>query len=256
MKLRLLTAASSGFALVLALATGAQAAEIRLLASNAMKTVLADLAPKFEQASQHKLLITFGTAAGLKGEIEKGAAVDVALITTGGIDDLIKQGKLATGSRLELARSGAGVAIRKGAPKPAIGTADAFKKTLLDAKSITYVEQGATGIYLKTLFEKMGIAEQMKAKTKFSKSAAEAVANGEAELGFTQIAEILPYAGAEVLGPLPAEYQLHTSFSLGSGPNAQNDATKALVAFLSTPAAAAVIKAKGLEPVAKAAPGL
>jgi molybdate transport system substrate-binding protein len=225
----------------------AQAAEVRVLASNAMKTVLEDLAPKFEKGSAHKLVLVFGTAAALKGEIEKGAAVDVALLTDGAINDLVKQGKL--GAAAALAGSGAGVAIKKGAAKPDLSSSDAFKKMLLDAKSIAYVEQGATGIYLKSLFEKLGVADQIKGKTKFVKSAAEAVERGEAEFGFTQISEILPYPGAELAGPLPAEIQLRTNFSSGIGANAKDPAAaKAFVQFLASPAAAAVIKAKGLDP--------
>ena len=239
--------ALAAIAAALAFGAPAQGAEIKVLSSNALKTVLEDLGPKYEKATENKLAITFGTAAALKVEIEKGAAVDVAILTDAGIHDLVNKGKL--GTRTPLARSGAGVAIKKGAPKPDISTTDAFKKTLLAAKSIAYVEQGATGIYLKTLFEKLGIADQIKAKTKFVKSAAEAVANGEAEIGFTQISEILPYAGAEVAGPLPADIQLYTNWSTGRGvgPNAITGET--LIKFMLTPASAAVFKAKGLDPL-------
>ena len=240
---KLAWAAAAAFAL----SVPAQAAEVRVLASNAVKTVLEDLVPKFEKSSEHKVVLVFGTAAALKGEIEKGAAVDVALLTDGAINDLVKQGKL--GSAAALAGSGAGVAIKKGAAKPDLSSTDAFKKMLLDAKSIAYVEQGATGIYLKALFEKLGVADQIKGKTKFVKSAAQSVAGGEAEIGFTQISEILPYAGAEVAGPLPADIQLRTNFSSGIGASAKDPAAaKAFVQFLATPSAAAVIKAKGLDP--------
>jgi molybdate transport system substrate-binding protein len=238
-----------GFAI--AAASGAQAAEIRVLSSNAVKTVLEELAPRFEKATEHKLALTFGTAVGLKGDIEKGAAVDVAILTASAVDDLIKQGKLA-GSRTDLARSSAGMAVRKGAPKPDISTTEAFKRTLLNAQSIAYVEQGGTGIYLKGLLERLGIAEELKAKTKLLPStnpAAHAVANGEAEIGMTQISEILPYAGAELVGPLPAEIQLYTVFSVGTGASAkEQDAAKTLIKFLTSPDAAPVFKAKGLDP--------
>jgi molybdate transport system substrate-binding protein len=232
---------------VFTLAVSAQAAEVRVLASNAVKTVLEDLKPQFEQSSEHKLVLVFGTAAGLKGEIEKGAPVDVAILTDAGVNDLVKQGKLS--SAAALAGSGAGVAIRRGAAKPDLTSTEAFKKMLLDTKSLAYVEQGATGIYLKSLFKKLGVADAIKDKTKFVKSAAEAVANGEAEIGFTQISEILPYPGAEVAGPLPADIQLRTSFSSGIGAAAKDQgAARAFVQFLATPASAAVIKAKGLDP--------
>src|SRR5215475_9546995 len=183
-------------ATALTFGTATHAAEIKVLSTNALKTALEDLSPKFEQSSEHKLAITWGTAAQLKVQIEKGAAFDVAVITDAGAEDLIKQGKLA--SRTPLARSGIAVAIKKGAPKPELRSVDDFKKMLLSAKTIAWVEQGASGIYLKGVFERLGITEQVKGKLIPVKAAGEAVANGEAEIGFTQVSEILPYAGAEV----------------------------------------------------------
>jgi molybdate transport system substrate-binding protein len=191
----------------------AQASEIKVLSSNALKTVLEDLGPKFEKATENKLTITFGTAAELKVAIEKGAAVDVAVLTDAGVDDLIKQGKLA--SKTALARSSIAVAIKKGAPKPDLSSVDSFKKMLMAAKSIAWVEQGASGIYLKGLFERLGIAEQIKGKLKSVKASSEAVANGEAEIGFTQVSEILLYPGAELGGMLPPDIQSHTNFAPG-----------------------------------------
>ena len=233
-------------AAAIALCAPAHADQIKVLSTNAVKTVLEDLGPKFEQSSGHKLAITWGTAAQLKEQIEKGAAVDVAVITDAGVNDLIKQGKLA--SHTALARSGIAVAIRKGAPKPALASADDFKAMLLSAKSIAWVEQGASGIYLKGVFERMGIADQLKDKLKPVRAAGQAVANGEAEIGFTQVSEIMPYAGADVGGMLPPGVQLFTTFSLGVQSKDSKPA-EALVKFLTTPAAAAVIKAKGLEPL-------
>jgi len=243
MTIRILAVAAT--AVALALGAPAGATEIKVLSSNAVKTVLEDLGPKFEKASEHKLVFTWGTAATLKGEIEKGAAVDVAVLTDGAVDDLIKQGKLA--SRTPLARSGIAVAIKKGAPKPDLGSTEAFKKLLLSAKSIAWVESGASGIYLKGLFEKLGVAEQIKGKLKAVKAAGEAVANGEAEIGFTQVSEVLPYPGAEVGGMLPSDIQSTTNFALGVQSKDSKPA-EALIKFLTTPEAAAVIKAKGLEP--------
>jgi molybdate transport system substrate-binding protein len=233
-------------ATALTFGTAAHAAEIKVLSTNALKTVLEDLGPKFEQSSGHKLAITWGTAAQLKVQIEKDAAFDVAVITDIGADDLIKQGKLA--SRTALARSGIAVAIKKGAPKPDLRSVDDFKKMLLSAKSIAWVEQGASGIYLKGVFERLGVTEQIKGKLISVKAAGEAVANGEAEIGFTQVSEILPYAGAEVGGMLPPDIQLFTPFSIGVHSKDSKPA-EALVKFLTTPAAAAVIKVKGLEPL-------
>jgi molybdate transport system substrate-binding protein len=233
-------------AAALAFSTSALAAEITVLSTNALKTVLEDLAPKFEQSSGNKVAITWGTAAGLKVQIEKGAAFDVAVITDAGADDLIKQGKLV--SRTPLARSGIAVAIKKGAPKPELRSADDFKKMVLSAKSIAWVEQGASGIYLKGVFERLGITDQIKGKLVAVKAAGEAVANGEAEIGFTQVSEVLPYAGAEVGGMLPADIQSFTIFALGIH-SKESKPTEALVKFLTTPEAAVVIKAKGLEPL-------
>jgi molybdate transport system substrate-binding protein len=167
------------------------------------------------------------------------------VITDAGADDLIKQGKLA--SRTALARSGIAVAIKKGAPKPDLRSVDDFKKMLLSAKSIAWVEQGASGIYLKGVFERLGIADEIKGKLKPVKAAGEAVAQHEAEIGFTQVSEILPFAGAEVGGMLPPDVQSFTSSSVAA--QAKDSApAEALVKFLKTEAAADVIKAKGLEP--------
>jgi molybdate transport system substrate-binding protein len=233
-------------AAVLAFSSTAHAAEIKVLSTNALKSVLLDLGPKFEKSSGDKLAITWGTAAELTPQIAKGAAVDVAVITDSGVDGLIKQGKLASGT--PLARSGIAVAIKKGAPKPKLGSADDLKALLLSAKSIAYVATGASGIYLKGVFERLGVADAIKDKLKSVGAAGEAVANGEAEIGFTQVSEILPFAGADVGGMLPADVQSFTSFSLGVQ-NKDSKPAAELVKFLKTPEATAVIKAKGLEPL-------
>jgi molybdate transport system substrate-binding protein len=240
------------FALAIFAAGAANAAEIKVFASNALKTALEELAPQFEKATEHKLTFNFNAAAMLKAEIEKGAAFDLAILGGPAADDLIKQGKLVAATRTEIARSVAGLAVKKGSPKPDISTTEAFKHALIDAKSICYVEQGATGIYLTGLLERLGIAEQLKAKTKLlppSNPAAHAVANGEAEIGMTQISEILPYAGAELVGPLPAEIGLYSVYPAAVGAGAKEpDAAKALIKFLAAPAAIPVFRSKGLEP--------
>ena len=233
-------------AAALTLGGPAHATEIKVLSTNALKTVLEELGPKFEQSSENKLTITWGTTTQLKTQIEEGAALDAALVTDAVADDLIKRGKLAT--RTALARSGIAVAIKKGAPKPDLRSADDFKKMLLSAKSIAWVEQGQSGIYLKGLFQRLGVAEQIKNKLISVKAAGQAVADGEAEIGFTQISEVLPYAGAEVGGMLPPDIQLFTNFVIGIREKDSKPA-EALVKFLTTPAAAAVIKLKGLEPL-------
>jgi molybdate transport system substrate-binding protein len=246
-------AAAAGISMLAPFGAGAaDAAEIKVLVSNALKSTMEELAPQFEKASEQKLLMTFGAAAEIKTSIEKGSAVDVAILTAEVTDDLIKEGKLTAGGRADIARSGAGVAGRKGAPKPDIGTTDAFKRALLDAKSIAYVAAGATAPYILGLFERLGIADQVKSKLKpqpTSNPAAKAVANGEAELGITQISEILPYTGAELVGPLPADIQLYTVYPAAiAADTKESDAAKALIKFLTAPAAVAVLKAKGLSP--------
>jgi molybdate transport system substrate-binding protein len=155
MKRYVLTAAAVGFGMIVSSLSAANAAEIKVISSNALKTVLQELAPAFEKATEHKLVFTWGAAVPLKAQIEKGEAFDLAVLTTAGIDDLIKQGKLVAATRANLATSGAGVAVRKGAPKPDIGTVEAFKRALLNAKSVAYVEQGGTGIYLKQLLPRL-----------------------------------------------------------------------------------------------------
>jgi len=220
------------FALALFTAGAVDAAEIKVLASNALKTALEELGPQFEKASEHKLSFTFNAAVPLKAEIEKGVAFDVAILSAPITEDLVKQGKLVAATRADIARSGAGLAVKRGAPKPDISTTEAFKR--------------------KGLFERLGIAEQLKSKTKLlppSNPAAQAVANGEAEIGMTQISEILPYAGAELVGPLPAEIQLSSVYSAAVGTGAKEvDAAKAFIKFLTAPTAIPVLKAKGLEP--------
>jgi molybdate transport system substrate-binding protein len=246
-------AIAAGVSLLALLGAGAaDAAEIKLQVSNALKSTMEELAPQFEKATENKLVITFGAAAEIKTAIEKGAPLDVAILTTAVTDDLVKEGKLTATGRADIARSGAGLAGRKGAPKPDISTTEAFKRALLDSKSIAYVAAGATAPYILGLFERLGIADQVKPKLKpqpTSNPAAKAVANGEAELGITQISEILPYAGAELIGPLPAEVQLYTVYpaAVAAGTKVP-DGANALIKFLTSPAAIAVLKAKGLSP--------
>jgi molybdate transport system substrate-binding protein len=253
--MRVVTAIASAACISTLAAFGAgveNAAEIKVLASNALKSSIEELAPQFEKASEYKLIVTFGAAAELKTSIEKGAPVDVPILTIAVTDDLIQEGKFTAVGRIDIARSGAGVAGRKGASKPDISTTDAFKRALLDAKSIAYVEAGAIASYLKNLFERLGIAEQIKPKLKpqpTSNPPAKAVANGEAELGITQISEILPYADAELIGPLPAEIQIYTVYPAAVAADTKEpDAAKALIKYLTTPAAIAVLMANGLSP--------
>ena len=235
-------------ALALAPVASVGAAEVTLPCSNALKTVMDELGPQFEKASGNKLTIVYGSTGVLKARVDKGEAFDLAIFGAGAIDGLIKDGKLV--NRSEVASSGMGVAIRKGAPKPDLSTAGAFKRAVLNSKSIAFSQDGVSGVYLKGLFERLGIADEVKAKTHHGRGA-EMVAEGKAELGVTQISEILPVAGAELAGPLPPGIQQVTAFPAAIGTAAkQPDAAKALLKFLASPEAARVIKSKGLEPPA------
>ena len=225
-------------------------ADIKVLSTNGVATVLRELAPQFERAKGHKLAITLGATAKLKHQIGEGAAFDVAILTAEATDDLIKQGKI-TGSRADLAKSGVGVAVRAGARKPDIGTAEAFKRALIEAKSVAYSAQGMSGIYFASLLERLGIADEVKPKAKVQQGVptGEAAARGEAELAVQQISELLPVAGIELVGPFPAELQLYTVFSAGLGAQAaQKEAGQALIDFLSAQMTKPVLAAKGLEP--------
>jgi molybdate transport system substrate-binding protein len=233
----------------LLLASQAQAADIKVLASTAVKTTLEELAPQFEKATGNKVDITFGPATALKAKIDEGTAFDVAILAAPVTDSLAGSGKLDLPATT-IAHSGIGLAIRKGAPKPDISTTEAFKRTLLNAKSIGVTAAGASGVYLKTLFEKLGIADDLKPKLKLLAGAAgEAAGAGEVEIGMTQISEILPYASAELLGPLPPDIQSYTYFSAAaSAASKEADVAKAFIKYLAAPSALAVIKAKGMEP--------
>jgi len=240
-------AAAIALAIMLA-PVAAEAAEVTLLISNALKTVFEELVPRFEKATGHKLAIAYGSTNPLKARIEKGEAFDLTILGETAIDDLIKQGKLVATTRVVVARSGMGLAIRSGTIKPDIGTTEAFKRTLLNAKSIGYLEGGLTGTYLKVLFERLGIADSMKSKHKSTRGG-EAVAKGEVELGLTQMSEILHEPGAELAGPLPPEIQNYTNFLSAVATGArQADAARALLKYLASPDAARVMKANGLEP--------
>jgi molybdate transport system substrate-binding protein len=221
--------------------------ELRVTSSNALKPMLEQIAPEFESATGHKLVFTWGQA-----DILKGSSFDLAVLTAAVIDELIMQGRLIGATRTAVAASMAGLAVGKGAAKPDIGTVESFKRALLEASSITFAEQGGTGTYLKALFLRLGIADALTGKfrpLRLKQGPAEAVANGEAEIALTQISEILPYAGAELVGPLPSEIQITTTYVAAVGVGAPHgDAAAALIKLITAPAAASVLRAKGLEP--------
>jgi len=253
MKIISLTAATMfGLMTLLAESAAAEAAEVKVLCAAAMRSVMNELGPRFERATGQQVTIRFDTVGVLKRQIDTGESFDVAILTTPLIDEVIKEGKIAAGTRANVARSGLGMIVRKGAPKPDINSADAFKRAMLNTKSISYAKEGATAIYLASLFERLGITEQMKAKTRFPPTGrlVQFVAEGEAEFGLAAISTFEEAPGAELLGLLPTELQSYVGYSAGVGTAAKEaDAGKALINFLKAPAAVPVLKAKGMEPM-------
>jgi len=232
----------------------AAAAEIKVLTAGAFKQVLVALLPDFERTSGHKVVVENDTVGALTKRIEGGETFDLAVLTPAAVDALASKGKLVSGSRANLARVGIGVVVKEGAPKPDVGSLAAFKQALLAAKSVAYIDPaagGSSGIYVAGLLDKLGIAAEVKPKAKLipGGAVAEHVARGEAELGIHQISEILPVKGVTLVGPLPADIQNYTVYAAALGAQAkESDAAKALLKALSGPAAAEVLKSKGMEP--------
>jgi molybdate transport system substrate-binding protein len=231
----------------------ARAAEIKLLCAVALQPGMVALMPDFEKSSGHKVTIAYGTAGAVADRVQKGEAADIVISAAPLVDQLQAQGKVVAGSRVIIAKVGVGVFVRKGAVKPDISSADAFKRSMLAARSIAYPDPaggGASGIYVASLLERLGIAAEMKPKTKLStlETLYASVASGEVEIGFNQISEILAQPTVELAGPLPSAIQNYTQFAPGivTG-TSQTDAAKALVTFLYSPAAKTVLKAKGFE---------
>jgi molybdate transport system substrate-binding protein len=232
-----------------------QAGEVKLLSALVMKPALTDLSGSFERTSGHRLAIAYDSAGAVTKRIQSGEAADVAIIQKPAIEALIKEGKIVSGSNVILARSGVAVAVRAGAAKPDISSVDALKRTLLAAKSIAYPVPDAghaSGIHFLGVIERLGIAEQVNAKAKFMKgSVAEFAAQDSAEIVISQPMEILATPGYQLVGWLPEELQDRERFTWALGVTAKAmdpDAARTLIRFLSSPAAAAVIKAKGMEP--------
>lgn len=247
----LAVAAKCGFMILLAHGFAAEAAEIKVLIARALRPVLHEVGPQFERETGHKLVIQYGAVGELKRLIEGGEQFDVAILTTPLMEDLAKQGKIGANTRANIARSRIGVYVRAGAPKYDIKSADAFKRAMLNAKSISYPREGASAMYLATLFERLGIAEQMKAKTKYAPGgrSAKSVADGEAEIGLVIITAGEPVPGVELLGPLPAELQVFIGYTGGVGAATKEAKVgKAFIEFLKAPAAVPVLKANGMEP--------
>jgi molybdate transport system substrate-binding protein len=233
------------------LAGAVEAAEIRVLSSNAAKEAYIELFPQFEKASGHKIVITWAGTNDIKKRIAAGEIYDLIVIASPEMDAFIKDGKVVAGSKADLVKSGVGVAVKAGAPKPDFSSAEALKKTLIAAKSVGY-SQGPSGVYMVSLFDKMGIADQVKAKAKVvtpGVPVATVVRSGEAEIGFQQVSELIHEKGIDFLGPLPAEIQRITTFSGGIPTQAKEPAAaKALQSFLTAPERADDLKKHGLSP--------
>jgi len=249
----LMTCAAIALAASVLSGAAARAAEVKVLTSVALKSVLDELAPMFEKKTGHKLAIDYGLAADQKKRILGGEHADLIILTRAMMEDLAKQNKLTADGLVNVAGTSVAVAARAGAAKPDISTVDAFKQALLSAKSIVYADPakgGLSGIVAARAIERLGIAEQMKAKTILVPGAqsGDLVAKGEAELGIAQASEIVPVAGAQLLGPLPGELGTMTLFTGGIGAESQSvPAVKALIEFLTGPDAAPSFKAKGFE---------
>ena len=226
-------------------------ATIRLLVSNSMHAVMDELIPQFERATVHTVSISYDPAKVMLERIQRGELADLAILGGSAIEDLEKMGKIVAGSRRVVSGCGVGIAVKAGAPRPDISSVDSFKHALLAAKSIAYTQQGASGIYFSGLIERLGIAEQIKAKAVRQPGGliGELVAAGKAEMAVQQIPELMAVPGIELAGPLPAEIQVTTVSSSGIFSDAkQPAAAKALLDFLTAPASAKVFKAKGHEP--------
>ena len=243
-------------AAMLTMAPGAaQAAEIRVLQSGAFKAPMVEIKPLFEQATEHKLKLDSDTSGRIARRIADGEETDFIISTSAGIDDLIKSGKVMADSKAAVARAGVGVVVKKGAPKPDISTPEKFKQALLAAKSVAYTNPasgGQSGVYFAKLLTQLGITDEINKKAKFGEGGpiAVIVGKGEAEIGMQPIPELLAHSDvADFVAPLPAALQSYNHLTAGIPSNGkQPEAARALLKFLSTPAAQAIMKAKGLEP--------
>ncbi len=246
MKTRILAALA-----VLSLATSAAAADIKVLCTNGIKAVVEELIPRFEQSSGDKVRIQFEPSTQLRKRIDAGEPFDLVIMTTTLIDEEIKAGKLAAGSRTFLARSGLGMSIREGAKKPNISTVNGFKSALLNADSITYATQGASAAPFEVLVAKLGITSQLRPKYNLRPTAAEvgeAVSSGVVEIGIAPVSEILPVRGVDLVGPFPKDIQSYVEMT-GAVSASSNDKDRAsrFLAFLVAPANLPVYKIKGME---------
>ena len=246
---RILCSALLVLGLMLAKPSSATGHEIRVWTARALATVLAEVGPEFERKTGHKLIISSDLPNAFARRADQGEPFDILITSSTVLDDWIKQGRIQAASRTDLARSGIGVAVRTGSPKPDITSVEAFRRTLLNAKSIAFLRVGS-GIRVAALLEQLGIAEAVNAKATRPESdiVSELVAKGEIELGLVVITQILTTPGVELVGPLPAAIQSYISFSGGlNSKTTVGDAAKELLNFLRSPRASTVIKAQGME---------
>ena len=250
-RLRIAAAALCVAALCAGGTAAARQGTLRVLGSNGVKAAFEQLQPEGERHVGRSIAVTFGTSASTKQRITGGEAFDVAILTSDVIDELTKAGKIVAASRQTLGRSGIGVGVRAQAAKPDIRTADALKRTLLSARSMTWASDGASRPHISRMLETLGIAAAVKSKTileEGSVRAASRVASGDAELIITLISEIAPVPALDLVGPLPAEFQNYVSFAAGIGSAAHDaEAARALIAFLSSPRASPSFTSKGIE---------
>ena len=232
----------------------ASAADIKVLTAGAFKPVVTAVVADFERQSGHKVTVDNDTAGGLLKRIGGGEAFDVVVLTPGALDELTKAGKVAQGSAVRLARVAIGVAVKRGAPLPDISTVAAFQNALLSARAVAYIDPaagGSSGVYLTQLFEKMGIADRIKAKAVLVPGGlvAQRLVNDQADIAIHQISEILAVPGATLVGPIPAEIQNYTVYAGGLGASARDaEAARALLAALKSASAREIMTSKGLEP--------
>jgi molybdate transport system substrate-binding protein len=230
---------------------GADAAEIKLLSSNAVKEAFSQLIPQFEKATGHRVAVHWGGTADLKRRVGDGEVADLVIIPAADIENMIASGKLVSRSRLDLVTSMIGVAVRASLPKPDVSSGEKLQLALLAAKSII-ISSGPSGVYLLDLFEKQGILPELRARiTQLAsgQSVGEALARGEGDIGFTQVSELMHIKDINYVGPLSADVQKVTVFSAGLLTNASEAAAaKELLTFLTHPTNASVLKKAGLEP--------
>ena len=227
------------------------AVELNVLSGNGGRAAVIELGSQFERATGHTLVIRFEVNAELKRKIQAGETFDVAILNPPVLDDLIKQGKIAAGTRADIGSAGLGVAVRSGAPKPDISSVEAFKRALLDAKSVAFPGEGASGIYFVNLLDRLGITEHMKPKLKPmpAEDTVEVVARGDAELVVVIASRIVDVPGVDLVGSLPSELQTTIGIAAGVSTTAKEPAAaNALIQFFTAPAAVPVLKAKGLTP--------